>query len=251
MLLGTEGGADLKDTFQPAAHAQLLEQLRRLVQESRCVEVHHREQIRSAFGGRGHDFRGVCFDETLRDEMFATVLKDLGPQAEHGVDVRPPEVKETVVESCVQTNADGIGDPQWKRSLGLCDDRNRAGQNLVRGRWRCFAFFGLRRALLSHGAGHGQRALTGQALEEAELIFTERVGFGKDLRHARAVAKVSEADGTLASAGMQKPGNGDLLADKVRAFALDVAKRVGAVGRGVPRLVHACRRPPSLIKPSS
>ena len=69
-------------------------------------------------------------------------------------------------------------------------------------------------------------------MEEAELILAERVGFGKDLRHARAVAKVSEADGTLAPAGMQKPGNSDLLADKVRAFALDVAKRVGAVGRG-------------------
>ena len=125
----------------------------------------------------------------------------------------PPEVEETVVKSCVQTNADGVGDPEWKRSLGLCDDRNRAGQHLVRGRWGCFTFLGLRRALLSHRAGHGQRALTGQALEETELILAERVGFGKNLGHARAVAKVSEADGALAPAGMQKPGNSDFLAD--------------------------------------
>ena len=78
VLFGAEGRANLEDPLQAAAHAQLLEQLRGLVQEGGRIEIHHREQVRSAFRCGGHDLGCVRFDETLGDEVFTAVLEDLG-----------------------------------------------------------------------------------------------------------------------------------------------------------------------------
>ena len=199
----------------PAAHAQLLEQLRRLVQESRCVEVGHREQIRSAFGGRGHDFRGVGFDESLRDEVFATVLEDLCTQAEHGVDVGLLRSRKRLSSRVSKPTPTVSVTPSGSGASASATTEIELASTSYAGRGVLHPSLVFGGRFWSHRAGHGQRAFTGQALEETELILAERVGFGKNLGHARTVAEVSEADGALAPAGMQKPGNSDFLADKL------------------------------------
>ena len=136
----------------------------------------------------------------------------------------PSQVEETVVESGIQTHADGICDPQGKRRFSLCDHGDGGGEHLVRWWGRRFAFFGLGRALLSHRARHRQRAFAGQTLQKAQLFLAEGVGFGEHLGHTGAVTEVSEADCTLTTACMQKSSHRDFLADEIRAHPLDVAK---------------------------
>ena len=63
-----ERRANFKHTLQATAHAELLEQLRRLVEEGGPVKVLHWKQIGAAFGGSCHDFWRVSLKETFRNE---------------------------------------------------------------------------------------------------------------------------------------------------------------------------------------
>ncbi len=98
-----------------------------------AVEVLHRKQVGSSFGGGSDNFRRVGFDEALGNEVLSPKLKHLPAQPEHGVDVRTPKVKEAVVKSRVQFSVDRVRDAQRQGSLRPGDDVHRGGQHLVGG----------------------------------------------------------------------------------------------------------------------
>ena len=123
-----------------AAHAQLLEELRRLIEESGAVKILHGEQIGTPLGGGGDDFRSVGFEEPFGNQVFSAKLEHLPTQSEHGVDMRPAEVQEAVVEAGVQLHVDAVGDAQRERGFSASDDVDSGGQHFVSGRGRGLAF---------------------------------------------------------------------------------------------------------------
>ena len=142
-LFGTERRADFKHTLQATAHAELLEQLRGLVEEGWPVKVLHWKQIGAAFGGRCNDFWRVGLKETFRNEVFSAELEDLPTQAEHGVHVGSAKVEKTVVEARVEFDLHGVRDAQRERGLGTGDHGHRCRQHFVGRRWRGLAFLDL------------------------------------------------------------------------------------------------------------
>ena len=65
VFFSTESWTNFEHSLKTSRHAQLLEQLWRLVEEGRRVEVHHWEQICSSFGGSGDNFWRVGFKKAL------------------------------------------------------------------------------------------------------------------------------------------------------------------------------------------
>ena len=148
--------ADLEDPLQSTAHAQLLEQLRGLVEEGGPVEVLHGEEVGAALGCGRHDFWRMCFNKSFLDEVFSSELQDLTTKPEHGVDVGSAQVEESIVEPGVQLHLDGVRDPQRKRGFGPGNHLNGSGKNLVGGRRGWFAFLDLRWTLERNGSGELQ-----------------------------------------------------------------------------------------------
>ena len=111
-LFCTERRSDFKHALQASAHAELFEQLGRLVQERRTIEVLHGEEIGAPFGGGRHDFWRVRLKKSFRNQMFSPELQHLSTESKHGVDMSPPEVHEPVVKSGAQRHVDAVRDPQ-------------------------------------------------------------------------------------------------------------------------------------------
>ena len=155
-FFGSKRRTDFENALQAAAHAQLLEELRRLIEESGAVKILHGEQIGTPLGGGGDDFRSVGFEEPFGNQVFSAKLEHLPTQSEHGVDMRPAEVQEAVVEAGVQLHVDAVGDAQRERGFGASDDVDSGGQHFVSGWGRRLAFLHLWRALEGHGAGELQ-----------------------------------------------------------------------------------------------
>ncbi len=233
-LLGPESRPDFKDPFQATAHAQLLEQLRRLIQEGRPVKVLHRKQIGAAFGGGGHDFWRVGFDEAFRNEVFSAELQHFPSQPEHRVDVRAAQVEETVVKAGVQFNLDRIGHAKRQRGFGSSNDVHRGGQHLVSGRGGRLAIFDLRWSLEGHGSCELKRGFSRHPLHGVERFFADVVGFEKDLSVAGAVPQVNKADRPFSSVCLHEADDGDFLVEKVGSVGLEFAQRVRSVCGGNP-----------------
>ena len=86
-LFGTECRANFEHTLQASAHAELLEQLWRLVQERRAVIELHGEEVSASFSRGCDNFWRVGFKESFRNQVFSAELENLASETKHGVDV--------------------------------------------------------------------------------------------------------------------------------------------------------------------
>lgn len=233
-LFRSEGGAYFEDSLQASAHAQLLEQLRGLVQESRTVKVLHWKQISSAFGRRGDNFRRMRFNKALGDEVLSAVLQDLAPQSEHGVHMGSPKVEEAVVQTGVEFNLDVVSHAQRERCLGAGDDIDGGGQDFV-SRGRCwFALLHLGRALERYGTGELERGFPRHSLNGVQGLFPDVIGLEENLSFARAVSEVNKTNRTLAAVGFHEADHGDIFPHEFGTMCLQFTERVRAVGGGNP-----------------
>ena len=233
-LFCTEGRANLKHALEATAHAKLLEQLRRLVEESRSVKVLHGKQVGTAFGRCGDDFWRMGFEEPLGDQVLATKLENLASKTEHGIHMRSAEVEETVVEARVKFNLHGVGHAQGQGCFGTCDDVHGRRKYFVGGRWGGLTFLDLGWSLECHGAGELEGGFSGHALDGVKGFLADVVRLEEDLGFSCAVAKVDETDGAFAAVGLHEPDHSDFSVNEVGSICLEFAKGMGSVRGGDP-----------------
>ena len=241
-FLGSKRRTDFENPLQATAHAELLEQLRGLVEECGPVKVLHGKQVCASFGCGGDDLWRVCFDKPFFDEVLSSKLQHLPTKPEHGVDVGASEVEEPIVEAGVQLHLDVVRYAQRQRGFGSSDHLNRRGQDLVRWRRGRFAFLDLGWALQCNGSGELQRGFSGHALNGVEGFLSDVVGFEEDLRLAGSVSKVNETNRALPSVGLHEATNGDVASNQIGAVGLQFAECVRSEGGGYPGGHGLCGR---------
>ena len=231
----SEGRSDFEHPFEASAHAQLFEQLRRLIQVGWCLKVLHGEQIGSTFRSGGDDFWGVGFDMALGDQVFSAKLQDLSTKSKHGVDMRSSQIQKSIVKPRVKFHVHRVGDAQWERCFSTSNDVDRHGDDFVSGRRGWFAVLHLGWSLESHRSFELKRGFSGHPLHSIEVLRTNVVGLEEDLGFSCAVAQVNKTDGAFPAIGFHEADDGHLAVDQIFAMALNFAKSVRAVGGWNPR----------------
>ena len=155
--------------------------------------------------------------------MFASVLKDARSKREHGVDVCTTKVKESIVQSCVKSDGDRIGNAQRQWNIGTCEDVDIGSHNLVRRRWWCLPFLDLWWSLLSNGACKLKGRFPRHSLNKVEMFLSDGIALEEDLELSSAVAQIDKANCTFTTIGFHESTNSDLCSDKVCALVLDFA----------------------------
>ena len=188
---------------QATAHAELLEQLRRLVEEGRAVKVLHGKQVSAALGGGGNDLWRVGFKESFGNEVFSAELEDLARRRNMAFTCALRKSRNRLSRR-VSTHLHGVRDPNGSgasaRAMTLTEV---ASTSTLAGRG--LAFLDLGRTLEGHGAGELKGGFSGHALDCVEGLFAHVVRLEEHLSRSRSVSKVNEADGALPRLASMKP----------------------------------------------
>ena len=201
-VLVAEAAHDLEIFVVSGHHEQLLEGLRRLGQGIELVGTHAagNHEVAGAFGRRVDQIGGFDFEEALRVEEAADLLRHLVPQDHVALQGRTPQVEIAVfhaqVVAAVRRLLDGEG-----RNFGLMEHDDLLGCHLDVAR----GHLGVLRRTLDDLAGHLNDPFAAQ-LAGRFAGFGGRVLLDHDLRDSVTVPEVDEGHGAEVADFLHPPG---------------------------------------------